>query len=506
MRRSAAGLCALAALALSVPSARADAPAAVGTVRVAIDSTPDFSNIAADKRDNVVILQSWQTAKLHQLKAANPNVTVLMYKNSSAATSAVNTDGTMSAGVAKTTAVSHGWLLKNKSGAPFTFQGFSWLWAADIGAKGYQDAWAANVTAALKSDEWDGVFMDDVNPTLRYHYSVGQVAKYPSDAAYSAATKSFLAEVGPQIKAAGELAIPNMGSWSDYSGVVTSWLPYVSGGMDEMFTKWGDKPGVGYRDEAGWQRQLDEVKATAAQGKLFLGISHSSAGDRAAARYGFATALLGGNGKTEFDLSADYTHQTWFPEYNVDLGAPRGAEHPNAKGVHVRSFAHGLVVVNPTAATHSVAFGGSYAAPGAAPARNATLAPHSALVLKRASGSPATTQSQSAAPVRALPRAALVRALPRVALSRHLIRLRVTCAHSSHCHVRLRLSTMGLASGRRAGTSALHTVSTRTLSIHRHSRVVSFRLPRGMRAGRKMAVLGATHRVHVSPRHFVLGR
>ncbi len=495
MRRTVAGLCSLAALALGAPAAHAaNAAAVAGTARVAIASTPDFSDMSAARRDDVVILQSWQTDKLHALKAANPHVTVLMYKSTSAVSSDVNTDGTMSAGVDKIDAAAHGWLLRNRAGLPFAFNGFSWLWAADIGVRGYEDAWAHNVVAALRSDEWDGVFMDDVNPTIKYHYDVAQVAKYPSDAAYQAATKSFLAEVGPQIKAAGKLAIPNMGSWSDYPGVVDSWLPYVSGGMDEMFTKWGTAPGTGYRDEAGWQHQLDEVKATAAQGKLFLGISHSAAGDRAAARYGYATALLGGNGRADFSLAADYTHQTWFPEYDVALGAPRGVEQAEADGVHRRAFAGGLVVVNPTDSARSVDFGGRYAATGAAPETGATLAPHSALVLARAGAASRDPVAHSA------------RRLARVHIARHVIRLRVTCAHHTSCRARLRLTAMGLSAGARAGVASLHTVAVKRFRIRGRSRVVRFHLRLRVRSGQRIVVRGAIHAVRVSPRRFVLAR
>ena len=48
---------------------------------------------------------------------------------------------------------------------------------------------------------------------MLYHYDVGRVAKYPSDAAYSAATGSALAFIGPRLRAQGKLVIPNFGDW-----------------------------------------------------------------------------------------------------------------------------------------------------------------------------------------------------------------------------------------------------------------------------------------------------
>ena len=40
-------------------------------------------------------------------------------------------------------------------------------WAADIGNRAYQDRWAANVLAKLLLTGWDGVFVDDTNPTMQ---------------------------------------------------------------------------------------------------------------------------------------------------------------------------------------------------------------------------------------------------------------------------------------------------------------------------------------------------
>ena len=132
---------------------------------------------------------------------------------------------------------------------------------------------------------------------MKYHYAVDQVAKYPSDAAYSG--RHRLCAVASSARACAPPAsssIPNFGGWSGYRTAVDAWLPYVSGGMEEQFGKWGTRPGVGYVTGNGWERQLGALKATQAAGKLFVAISHSQANDAAAARYGWATTLLGSRG------------------------------------------------------------------------------------------------------------------------------------------------------------------------------------------------------------------
>jgi hypothetical protein len=350
-------------------------------MRMAIDSaaqTADFSTTAA--RRNVVVLQEWEQARMRSLKAANPALKVLMYKNLSAVSPM--SGGNTGTGVSKEETQSHPeWLLKNTQGQPFTFRSYSFLWAADIGLRSYQDRWAANVLTKLQANGWDGVFVDDTNPTMKYHYTVASVAKYPSDAAYAAATGSALAVIGPRLRAAGMLVVPNFGEWRVHRTVVSTWLKHVSGGMEEMFTKYGTTPGTGYFTGADWDAQLALAKETQAQGKVFLGISHSDRGDQAAARYGWATMLLAGTGNASFALHTDYTSETWFAEYEYDLGTPTGAETKLASGIHRRAFTRGLVLVNPTNASVTVNFGGRYRGSGLTSRTSTVMAPHTGLVL-----------------------------------------------------------------------------------------------------------------------------
>jgi hypothetical protein len=123
------------------------------------------------------------------------------------------------------------------------------------------------------------------------------------------------------------------------------------------------------------------IKDAEAQRKLYLGITHARKDDRGAARYGYATALLAGSGRTHFALHADYTHETWFPEYEYEIGAPAGAATRDESGVHRRAFTNGLVLVNPTAETVRVEFGDEYRGSGLRSATGATMRPHTALIL-----------------------------------------------------------------------------------------------------------------------------
>ncbi|HEX3239259.1 MAG TPA: putative glycoside hydrolase [Solirubrobacterales bacterium] len=369
----------VAALMLSCGVARADT---VGHVFPAMDtaaSIPSFSQTA--NRNDYVILQAWETQKLHSLKAANPNVKVLVYKNLAFSAELPDShNGGSPSGVLYSEAPDS-WFLKNGSGQRFTSEGFGWLWAMDIGNADYQRAWADNVIAEMNSEGWDGVFLDDSNATMKYHYPVAEVAKYPSDATYSAAMGSALAYIGPKIRAAGKLAVPNFAAWVEAPTVYNSWLQYVDGALDEMFCKWGRGDGEGYRREPEWNLQLKEAKFAAAQGKDFIAYTQGAPGETQAARFGYATVLLASNGNASYAFTPEYATENWMPEYEYALGAPLAAESRDSNGVHRRAFANGLVLVNPTSSIQSADFEGTYSGSGLTNATAATLAPHSALVL-----------------------------------------------------------------------------------------------------------------------------
>ncbi|MFN2617710.1 MAG: putative glycoside hydrolase [Thermoleophilaceae bacterium] len=384
-------VCLLAALCL--PSQAGAAVA--GHVRDATDNAARTPS-GTGARNGVVVLKSGQTSQLRQLKAENPRVKVLLYKEL-AFTSSSWSDNTAwsAAGVSYTDALANGWILKDTSGHEVTSGGWGYLTGVDVGSAGYQQRWTRNVVSELRSDGWDGVFMDDVNPTLSYHTDPSQVARYPNDAAYQRAMSSALAYIAPRLHGAGKLALGNVGGWPDYRTVTSGWLSRLDGAMWEHFAK--ADPGSsasGYATGATWERNLRLVKDSERTGKLFLGITRAPDGDRAAARYGWATMLLGAAGHSYFAACRDWTRENWFDEYDYDIGDPVGAESADAGGVHRRLFTNGLVLVNPTDASRSVQFGGSYSGSGLSNARSGMIPAHSGLVLHGRSREPRLTRGR----------------------------------------------------------------------------------------------------------------
>jgi Hypothetical glycosyl hydrolase family 15 len=383
MRRIVVTATITAALLLAVlPGAALGADSAAGNLRVAYDSRPDFSNLArTSERHDYVILQPWETDELRQIKAADPSTKVICHKNlSGSKASSNNGHWTTGVSVQEAEAEHPEWFLKDASGERITFMGYPDLHAMDIGNPAYQRRWADNVVRELVADGWDGVLMDNTDTTMRHDFA-SYPTKYPSDAEWRAATESALAHIGPRIEAAGKLAIPNFGGWGGNPEVGRDWLRYVSGAMDEMFLKWGNTAGEGYADEGRWSDQLASLRYAQSRGKDFLAVTHSTATDAEAARYGYATMLLGGEGSATFMLASDYTRETWFPEYDYDLGAPLGPESTDPNGVHRRVFANGIVVVNPTDEELSANLNGAYSGSGFKNVSSTDLGPRSGYVL-----------------------------------------------------------------------------------------------------------------------------
>jgi hypothetical protein len=333
----------------------------------------------------VVVLLPWQQALMHRLKAANPRLIVLEYKDLGNSSSYQPVDGFSTDGVSYAEALHEHpqWLLRDRAGQPIRCAGYSYLWAMDVGNRGFQRRWAKEVVGELKSQGWDGVFIDNVNPTIRYYHDPADVARYPTDAAYSAAMTSALSYIAPRVHGAGKLVMANIGSWPNYRATGMRWLRYLDGAMDERFTKFMPARGRGYRSQGEWQTELAILRQTQRQGKWFMGIAQSSDGDVQAERFGWATMLLGSSGHATFALQndAEYGIETWFSDYEAPLGRALGGAREQSSGIYRRRFSGGLVLVNPTSAAHTVGLSGRYSGDGLHAVRAAKMAPHTGLVL-----------------------------------------------------------------------------------------------------------------------------
>ena len=216
----------------------------------------------------------------------------------------------------------------------------------DVGDASYQQAWLANVLADLRSAPWDGVMLDDVNQSETWHLCGRTIARYPTADAYTAASESFLARVGPALRAAGFMAMPNIAldDWWTQNGLARwdRWVSYSSGAVQEYFSKWGRDDSRWLTDDGthnDWSGRQALFARTEAAGKTFIGVTYAPSDDVRSMRYARASFLLdwnGGPSALAFEPTTPEAQDPYFADWTTDIGAPAGARVQGRRGVEAR--------------------------------------------------------------------------------------------------------------------------------------------------------------------------
>jgi hypothetical protein len=355
----------------------------------------------AGGRYRYVILHAWESARIPALKAADPNVKVLVYKDVAATVDYTCSNGIDNAqlpagiGYCSATANHPEWFLKDTSGARIAWCDFPHAWQMDLANAAYQREWLANVVASAKAGGFDGVLMDDVNETAAGHLCGRTIAKYPAEADYTAATTSFMAAVGPALRAKGLLAVPNIAIedwWTPHgTSVWDKWLSFSSGAVQEYYSKWRHDTGAWFTDDGQWHNDWSSrqkfLARTESAGKFFIGITYAPAGDVRSMRYARASFLLdwdGGPSALAFEPTTPEAQDPYSSEWTIDIGTP-SAPRFKVGVAWRRNYGGGTVVLNPSpSATQRVDLGARFLMPDGSSVTSVSLPPTSALVLRAA--------------------------------------------------------------------------------------------------------------------------
>ncbi|HEU5037920.1 MAG TPA: putative glycoside hydrolase [Nocardioides sp.] len=365
-------------------AARVDAPRSSGILTLDagdIDATPGAW------KGSWLVLQSWEYARIPALKAQNPRLRILMYKDVSATRKDSHETGLFSTGVSFREAAANDWLLTDGAGRPLEWSDWTGLYPADVGNNGYQRRWGDNVLAELRAHDWDGVLMDDTLTYLSHSTVGGRVStQIPDDGAMYDATESFLARVDRRIQQAGFLAVPNLTvEWNTWRGVLEDWTPYVSGWENEYFVKWGlDRAGARFVGPD-WQWKTDLAAWCADRDVPLLAVTYSNRDDVAAQLYHRATWLLTWNGRTGASIfvpeESDVDH--WTSAATVEIGTPAERRHlVGNTGVWRRDYSGGTVLVNPGSQARQVRVGRGYERLGGRAVSGVRVPPLSGVILR----------------------------------------------------------------------------------------------------------------------------
>ena len=390
----------LGATAVSAGSALA-APA-TGLIRL----DGDIGGVHEAGRYSYVILNAWESNRIAALKAANPAVKVLVYKDMSSTRSyavhAGKDDALLPTGVGYAAAeqAHPEWFLRDTHGDRVEWSGYDDHWWMDVGSATYQAAWLAAVQDEAVRNGWDGVFVDNAMASPQWYLGGRTLARYPSADAYAAATRSFLAAVGPNLLARGLIVLPNI---SDASPEVwADWIHFTSGGLKEHWMKY---PAAGsWFADWGFNYMQALLDATEAQNKIFIGLTAGTADDVHSMRYARASFLIGWDGGAgALAYSAGKGVDPWSDEWTSDVGRPAAALVKVGSSAYRRDYTGGTALVN-TSETASQTFelARSYLTPEGVPVTSIAIEPRSGLVLRLPPGAvdpaPAATPDSPAAP------------------------------------------------------------------------------------------------------------
>ena len=327
-------------------------------------------------RYQVMVLQSTDHARVGPLKAANPNLKILMYAD--AFDSRPSDPGLATCTAYTSDTASHpNWFLLDQNGNRIQPKNYPGNYLMDVGNASYQQACIAHAAALAKQYGYDGVFLDGISAYLSWVVpSSTTVPAYPTATAWQAAETSLLTYAAPQIHSQGLLVVGNIGGGANVPGLWQKWTTPLDGSEEES---WMDSNMTYY-----WPQEIADAAWSAANGKIAILHSHSTT--ETGNTYGLASMMLVTQGSDGYSTAnANYTSaESWFPEYQTaqSLGAATSASTKLANGVYARAFAGGVVLVNPSGSTQSVALGGgTYSGSGLASVSNATLGPWSGLVL-----------------------------------------------------------------------------------------------------------------------------
>ncbi|MFD7659640.1 putative glycoside hydrolase family 15 protein [Actinosynnema sp. NPDC059797] len=339
------------------PAADASGGGQVKSFWLHMNSTPidEKTLVTEAKRRSYVVLNAWEGDLAARFKAANPAIELFVYKDLSSTRSYACRNGVddehLPAGIGFCAAERDHpeWFLLDSAGRRFEYGGYSGHWQMDVGNPAYQQAWARNVVASAQEGGFDGVFMDNaLFPCDAYHEGVCP-AKYPTDAAIQDAYTSMLANTRDRFVAAGLKTVANLSNARLHAGAWDTYTEHLDGGFDEWWLTFDDTNLLPEYAE-GWSRQVAQITANEARGKITWVQPHFSPDAERPYRYALASYLIAAGERAAF---AD-VHRTdgygdaspWRAEYDWDLGTPTGPHRAVARNIYQRDFACGTVLVN----------------------------------------------------------------------------------------------------------------------------------------------------------------
>lgn len=355
----------------------------IGTKRHVIAYTLFTSESADFVTSNFDMVIAGFTSTISEVKALNPDVIVLGYRDVMAMHSNYDDWNEVN---------SHeDWFLHDVNGNRLIHRYWGW-YAMDIGNTGWRSHYANYVKDKLDSYLFDGVFADDVwdsffagsgwNPWTAPIEDVPVEIKYR----WHGDMLEMIRFVKESISE--KLLIINTSNNDDY-------VDACDGKMHEGFvhSSWWALEEF-HDDTFSWNSEVESLKSVSQKGKYFLAQSGTMIPDNPTeADIGQVQGMMiyclssyflgvsGGNATFGFNsISSGDGSRGYYPEFDVSLGSPTN-EYYSFASVYARDFTDGKVLVNPTALSYTVHLGVEYKTLDDQILSSLTLDAHSGVIL-----------------------------------------------------------------------------------------------------------------------------
>ena len=256
------------------------------------------------------------------------------------------------------------WILQDASGNdcyipygdPYT------QYAGDVGSQAFRDWWIGYVTSVLDSQPYDGVYVDDVNLSLK-RVACGSgsspsrcengnnhcpIDPRTGELMTNDNWKRYMVEMLEQLRE----AVPNkLIAHNSIWYIVDFDDPYLARQiqsadiiqMEQGFIDDGLKGGAGTYS---WIRKMDFVTLVHGYGVSLIDRDEENISTQDKV-YGFANFLLMNDGSDYYDPEFHAWPDDWWDGYDIDLGAPLGGLYHWNDLLYRRDFENGTVLVNP---------------------------------------------------------------------------------------------------------------------------------------------------------------
>lgn len=237
----------------------------------------------------------------------------------------------------------------------------------DLDSSGWRTWWSGEVIQQLQDNEDDGLFADSYS-IPNYLGALDWSPNLPlEEEAFELdwATREYNFTDYIKTQFAGQWKwIPNLGSLITSRDPATEWSN-VDGAMVEGFAEWG---GGNYFDPPDWELQMNRVLSLVNADKIVIAQSYPDPTDVNERLFILGSYLLIKGSHTYVNLEYGSSMKPeWFPEYDIALGAPLDALPTNIldfydspRGVYIRDYANGHVIVNPSDTAITVGLGGTH--------------------------------------------------------------------------------------------------------------------------------------------------